>query len=98
MKHRLTAVFALAAFVAAPAIASAAPLIYPDIPAKVSMDDHMAVVVPASTIASAAPLIYPDIPAKVSMDDHMAVVVPLASAMTASHKTALVEKSNSDRT
>ncbi len=34
------------AVVAAPALASAATLIYPDIPAKVTMDDHMAVLVP----------------------------------------------------
>ena len=53
MKHRLTALLALTAVVAMPALASAATLIYPDIPAKVSMDDHLAVVVPlASTVTA----------------------------------------------
>ena len=78
------------------ALASAQSLIYPDIPAKVSMDDHLAVAVPASMIASAAPLIYPDIPAKVSKDDHYAVLVPLAGAVTAPHKTALVVPRDGD--
>ena len=53
MKHCLTALFALTAMVAMPALASAATLIYPDIPAKVSMDDHLAVVVPLATAAVA---------------------------------------------
>ncbi len=54
MKHRLTALIALAAVVAVPTLASAAePLIYPDIPAKVSMDDHLAVIVPRATAATA---------------------------------------------
>jgi hypothetical protein len=53
MKHRLTAFIALGAIVAMPALASAATLIYPDIPAKVSMDDHLAVVVPLATAATA---------------------------------------------
>ena len=112
MKHRLTALFALAAVVAAPTIATAAPLIYPDIPAKVSMDDHMAVVTPLTTTAAAAHqmaavvpasligpggrLIYPDIPAKVSMDDHMAVVTPLTTTATAAHKTAAIVPTNND--
>ena len=53
MKHRLTALFALTAMVAMPALASAATLIYPDIPAKVSMDDHLAVVVPLASAVTA---------------------------------------------
>ena len=53
MKTRVTALLALSAIVALPAIASAATLIYPDIPAKVSMDDHLAVVVPLATAAIA---------------------------------------------
>ena len=112
MKHRLTALLALTAVVATPALASAATLIYPDIPAKVSMDDHLAVVVPLATAATASHqmaavvptsligpggrLIYPDIPAKVSMDDHMAVVTPLATTATASHQTAAIVPRNGD--
>jgi hypothetical protein len=53
MKRRLTALLALTAVVAMPALASAATLIYPDIPAKVSMDDHLAVVVPLASAAIA---------------------------------------------
>lgn len=53
MKTRLTALLALTAVVAMPALASAETLIYPDIPAKVSMDDHLAVVVPLTSAANA---------------------------------------------
>ncbi len=53
MKHRLTIPLAFAAVLAMPALAAAEPLIYPDLPAKVSMDDHLAVVVPLATAAIA---------------------------------------------
>ncbi len=52
MKTRLTALLALTAVVALPALASAEPLIYPDIPAKMTMDDHLAVMVPLASTAT----------------------------------------------
>jgi hypothetical protein len=75
MKHRLTALFALAVVVAAPTLASAETLIYPDIPARVSMDDHLAVVVPRT-----APAIAPHTTAQVIVPRNGDASQRLASA------------------
>ncbi len=88
MKHSLTALAALAAVVALPALAFASPnLDFTVAPPGAS---------PSQTLASAQPLIYPDIPAKVTRDDHLAVVTPLATAVPTPRDTALIVPRNGD--